>query len=285
MSAPGHTLAAPPTRIVGPSALGGSWKRFAYLSLTLALTDFKLRFFGSVLGYFWQLLRPLMLFGVLYFVFTEFVKIGDAVKFYPVVLLTNILLFTFFQDGTAAVASVVDREGLVRKIQFPRMAIPVSIVLTAAMNLALNSIVILVFALASGVKPGVRWLEIPLLLALLVMLILGLAMFLSAAYVRYRDVKPIWEVVLQMLFYASPVIYALETIDISNTVRQVMSLSPIAMILQQFRHAVIDPAAPSAAAMAGGTGMLAIPLSIIVATFVLGYWYFNRAAPRIAEEL
>jgi ABC-2 type transport system permease protein len=285
MSAPGHTLAASPTRIVGPSALGGSWKRFAYLSLTLALTDFKLRFFGSVLGYFWQLLRPLMLFGVLYFVFTEFVKIGDAVKLYPVVLLTNILLFTFFQDGTAAVASVVDREGLVRKIQFPRMAIPVSIVLTAAMNLALNSIVIIVFALASGVKPGVRWLEIPLLLALLVMLILGLAMFLSAAYVRYRDVKPIWEVVLQMLFYASPVIYALETIDISNTVRQVMSLSPIAMILQQFRHAVIDPGAPSAAAMAGGWEMLAIPLSIIAAIFVLGYWYFNRAAPRIAEEL
>src|SRR3954451_8306241 len=203
-------------RIVGPSALGGSWRRLLYLSLTLALTDFKLRFFGSVLGYFWQLMRPLLLFGVLYFVFTEFVKVGGRVPFYPVVLLSNILLFTFFQEGTGAVSSVADREGLVRKIQFPRLAIPLSVVLTAAMSLALNSIVILGFALASGVRPRLSWLEIPLLLGIFVTLILGLAMFLSAAYVRYRDVKPIWEVVVQVLFYASPVIYALETIPVSE---------------------------------------------------------------------
>ena len=223
-----------PARIIGPSALGGSWKRFLYLSLTLALTDFKLRFFGSVLGYFWQLMRPLLLFGVLYFVFTEFVKVGSAVPFYPVVLLSNILLFTFFQEGTGAVSSVSDREGLVRKIQFPRLAIPVSCVLMAALNLALNSVVILTFALASGVRPRWSWLEIPLLLGLLVILILGLAMFLSAAYVRYRDVRPIWEVVMQLLFYASPVIYALETIHVSERLREVLAMNPLAMILQQF---------------------------------------------------
>jgi ABC-2 type transport system permease protein len=279
------SISAGPTRVVGPSALGGNWKRFAYLSLTLAVTDFKLRFFGSALGYLWQLMRPLLLFGVLYFVFTQFVKVGESVPFYPVVLLSNILLFTFFQDGTGAVSSVVDREGLVRKIQFPRMAIPVAIVLTAALNLALNSLVILGFALASGVGIRLSWLEIPLLVGLLVVLILGLAMLLSAAYVRYRDVKPIWEVMLQLLFYASPVIYALETIDVSRSVQQVLALNPIAMILQQFRHAVIDPTAPSAADMAGGAEMLAIPLGIIFGVFALGYWYFNRAAPRIAEEL
>jgi ABC-2 type transport system permease protein len=285
VTAAADTTAALPGRIVGPSALGGSWKRFLYLSLTLALTDFKLRFFGSVLGYFWQLLRPLLLFGVLYFVFTEFVKVGEAVPFYPVVLLSNILLFTFFQDGTGAVSSMVDREALVRKIQFPRMAIPVATVLMAAMNLTLNSVVILAFALASGVEPRVSWLQMPLLLGLLIVLILGLAMFLSAAYVRYRDVKPIWEVVLQMLFYASPVIYALETIGVSDTLRQVMALNPIAMILQQFRHAVIDPGAPTAADMAGGYDMLLIPGGLIVGAFALGYWYFNRSAPYIAEEL
>jgi ABC-2 type transport system permease protein len=279
------SVSAGPTRVVGPSALGGNWKRFAYLSLTLAVTDFKLRFFGSALGYLWQLMRPLLLFGVLYFVFTQFVKVGESVPFYPVVLLSNILLFTFFQDGTGAVSSVVDREGLVRKIQFPRMAIPVAIVLTAALNLALNSLVILGFALASGVGIQLSWLEIPLLVGLLVVLILGLAMLLSAAYVRYRDVKPIWEVMLQLLFYASPVIYALETIDVSRSVQQVLALNPIAMILQQFRHSVIDPTAPSAADMAGGAEMLAIPLGIIFGVFALGYWYFNRAAPRIAEEL
>jgi ABC-2 type transport system permease protein len=285
MSARPASIAGRPSRIVGPSALGGSPRRFVYLSATLALTDFKLRFFGSVLGYLWQLIRPLLLFGVLFFVFTEFVKIGGSVTFYPVVLLSNILLFTYFQDGTGAVSSVVDREGVVRKIQFPRMAIPVATVLTAAMNLALNSVVILVFALASGVRPRLSWLEIPLLLGILTLFILGLATFLSAAYVRYRDVKPIWEVVLQLLFYGSPVIYALETIDVSENVREVLALNPLGMILQQFRHAVIDPGAPSAAAMAGGYERLAIPLGIIAASVVLGYWYFNRTAPRIAEEL
>src|SRR5687767_15340485 len=106
------------TPIAGPSALGGSPRRFVYLATTLAVTDFKLRFFGSVLGYFWQLVRPLLLFGVLYFVFTQFVKIGGSVTFYPVMLLSNIVLFTFFQEGTSAVTSMVDRESLVRKIQF-----------------------------------------------------------------------------------------------------------------------------------------------------------------------
>jgi ABC-2 type transport system permease protein len=272
-------------RVTGPSALGGDLKRFLYLSATLAVTDFKLRFFGSALGYFWQLARPLLLFGVLYFVFTEFVKVGSAVTFYPVVLLSNILLFTFFTDGTGAVSSVVDREGLVRKIQFPRMAIPVASVLTAALNLAMNAIVILVFALASGVQPHWGWLEIPVLLALLAMLTLGLAMLLSAAYVRYRDVRPIWEVALQVLFYATPVIYALETIGVSDTVRQVLALNPLATIMQQFRHAVIDPTAPSAAELAGGAPMLAVPLGIVAGAFALGYWYFDRTAPFIAEEL
>ena len=112
-------------------------------TITLAATEFKLRFFGSVLGYLWQLVRPLLLFGVLYIVFTQFVKIGGPVAFYPVVLLANIVLYTFFSEGTSAVNSVVQRENLVRKIQFPRMAIPVSVVLTAAFNLTLNLLVVL----------------------------------------------------------------------------------------------------------------------------------------------
>ena len=119
---------APGATIQGPSALGGGLRRFLYLSITLAITEFKLRFFGSVLGYLWQLMRPLMLFGVLYFVFTQFVKIGEGVPFYPVVLLTNIVVYTFFAEGTGAVTAVVDRENLVRKIQFPRLA---SVVVTA----------------------------------------------------------------------------------------------------------------------------------------------------------
>jgi len=271
--------------IPGPSALGGSPRRFVYLALTLAVTEFKLRFFGSALGYLWQLVRPLMLFGVLYLVFTQFVKVGGRVPFYPVVLLGNIVLFTFFQEGTGAVGSVVDRESLVRKIHFPRMAIPVSVVLTAGFNLVLNLCVVMIFALASGVHPRWSWLQAPVLVALLAVLVLGLAMLLSALYVRYRDIKPIWEVVLQALFYATPVIYAVEALGVSDRIRELIMMNPIAAILEQFRHAVIDPGAPTAAEAAGGTLHLLVPLGVLVAAFVVGYRVFDRAAPLIAEEL
>jgi ABC-2 type transport system permease protein len=145
--------------------------------------------------------------------------------------------------------------------------------------------VVLAFALASGVTPTWRWLQAPLLVGALALLVVGLAMLLSALFVRYRDVKPIWEVVVQLAFYATPVIYAIETIDIDATVKQVLMLSPLAAILQQFRHAVIDPTAPSAAAAAGGGAWVLVPIAITAAVLVLGWRVFDRAAPRIAEEL
>jgi ABC-2 type transport system permease protein len=277
--------AVPAGLVTGPSALGGSPRRFLYLSVTLAVTEFKLRFFGSVLGYLWQLVRPLMLFGVLYFVFTEFVKIGEAVPHYAVLLLANIVLYTFFADGTGAVSSMVDHEALVRKIQFPRMAVPVSVVLTAGFNLVLNILVVLGFALASGVEPRWSWLQAPLLIGLLAIFVVGLAMLLSALYVRFRDVKPIWEVLLQVAFYATPVIYAVETIGVSESVQEAIMLNPLAMIIQQFRYAVIDPSAPSAGEAAGGAEMLLIPIALLFGLAALGYWYFNREAPSMAEDL
>jgi len=278
-----HPEMGPP--IAGPSALGGSPRRFAHLALTLAATEFKLRFFGSALGYLWQLVRPLMLFGVLFVVFTEFIKLGERVTFYPVVLLANIVLFTFFQEGTGAVGSMVDRESLVRKIHFPRMAIPVSVVLTAGFNLALNLVVVAIFATASGVRPHWSWLQAPLIIALLAAFVCGLAMLLSALYVRFRDVKPIWDVVLQVLFYATPVIYAVEAIGVSAAIQHALMMNPLAALLEQFRHAVIDPAAPSAAEAAGGAVRLLVPGAILVATVAVGFRVFNREAPRIAEQL
>jgi ABC-2 type transport system permease protein len=279
------TRTAAPRPIRGPSALDGDLRRFLHLTRTLAVSDFKLRFFGSVLGYFWQLMRPLLLFGVLYLVFTQAIKLGEAVKFFPVVLLTSIVLYTFFAEATSgAVSSVVDREQLVRKIQFPRLVIPTTVVVTAMFNLGLNFLVVFAFALASGVRPHVSWLQVPLLLLLLTALAMGTAALLSALYVRFRDVRPIWDVVLQILLYGSPVIYAIETIE-SERAREIIMLSPLAAILQQMRHALIDPSAPTAAAAAGGWQRLLIPAAILVAVVALGFWYFNREAPRIAEEL
>ena len=136
---------------------------------------------------------------------------GD--KFYGAQLLGSVVLFTFFAEATGgAVRSVVERENLVRKIQFPRLVIPMSVVLLALFNLGLNLIVVLVFALASGVHPMLSWLELPLIVAMLCALSLGVAMLLSALFVRFRDIQPIWDVVSQILFYAAPVIISIETV-------------------------------------------------------------------------
>jgi ABC-2 type transport system permease protein len=273
--------------IRGPSALGGDWRRFVHLSWTLAVTDFKLRFFGSVLGYLWQLLRPLMLFGVLLLVFTKFLPLGNDVPHYDVCLLAGIVIFTFFADATlGSVSSLVDRESIVRKIHFPRMVIPVAVVLTAYFNFVLNLLVVLGFALASGVTPRVAWLELPLLLLMLGVFALGMAMLLSSLYVRFRDVRPIWEVAAQALFYATPVIYVIETVERRHeSWARIVMWNPLSTIITQARHAVISPEIHSAATAMGGGGRLLIPIGIVAVTFVLGFWSFNRAAPRIAEQL
>ena len=272
--------------IKGPSALGSDPRRLMHLSLTLAVLEFKLRFFGSVLGYLWQLMRPLLLFGVLYAVFTQFVKLGAGIDFYPAILLTGIVLFTFFSDATArSVTAVLDRENLVRKIEFPRLVVPVAVILIAYFNLILNLLAVLVFVLLTGVDVRVEWLALPLLLLPLGMLAGGLAMLLSALYVRFRDVQPIWEVVLQVAFYGSPILYVLDQLPSEQLQHLVIWFNPLATILVQSRHSLIDENAPNSWDAAGGFEYLLIPGAIVVGLFALGFWVFNREAPRIAEEL
>jgi ABC-2 type transport system permease protein len=277
---------APELRLMrGPSALGGDASRFWTLTWTLAVLEFRLKFFGSVLGYFWQLMRPLMLFGVLYFVFTELVRLGGGVKDYPVMLLMGIIIYTFYAEATGtSVGSVPARESLVRKVHFPRLVIPLSVVLTTFLNFVLNFVVVIVFVLASGIEPRWSWLEIfPLVLAL-GLLSTGIGTMLSALFVRYRDVQPIWDVALQLSFYGSPILYPIEKIP-DEALRQLIMCSPLAVIVQQARHAIIDADAPSAAEAIGGAVYLLIPFGILVAVCVLGYVIFDRSAPHIAEEL
>jgi len=277
-----RALGAP---IKGPAAIGVDLPRFLNLLRTLALTEFKLRFFGSALGYLWQLMRPLLLFSVLYVVFTHVLKFESSGKFYPVALLSGIVMFVFISESTGgAVTSLVDRESLVRKVQFPRLVVPLSVVLTALLNLSLNLVVVLVFLLASGGSVRAGWLEIPLLVVLLTLFASSVATLLSALYVRYRDVKPVWEVLLQLLFYGTPIFYTLDAIP-NETLRHLLLINPLAAIIQQFRHAVIDPSHPSVVAAAGGWTLLLAPAAILVVLAVVGYRYFDREAPRIAEDL
>jgi ABC-2 type transport system permease protein len=284
VSAPAQVMPAE-ARVLGPRATSGNVRHFLSLTWALAVMEFRLRFFGSALGYAWQLLRPLLLFGVLYVVFTEFVRFNEGIKHFPAVLLTGIVMFTFLADATgAALTSVVDRENLVRKIEFPRLVVPLASVLTASFNLGLNLLAVMVFVLAIGVTPMTSWLLVPLLLATLVALALGIALLLSALFPKFRDLKPIWEVALQVIFYGSPILYAIEIVS-DERIREALMLNPLGALLQQTRHWLIDPDAPGAAATAGGVERLLIPGGILVATLVVGFWVFAREAPRIAEEL
>ena len=271
--------------VKGPAAVSGDPRRFAALTLQLAAMEFKLRFFGSALGYLWQLVRPLLLFSVLYVVFTEFVRVNEGVDYFPAILLSGIVLYTFFSDATSmAVTSVVDRENLVRKIEFPRLVVPLSVVCTALFNMLGNMVAVLVFVLATGVEPRVEWLLALPLIAVLVLLAVGVASLVSALYPRFRDVQPIWEVALQVLFYAAPILYAIEIVP-DRAFQKLIMLNPIATVLQEFRHVVIDPAAPSAAEVLGEPELLLVPAAIVIGTFALGLWVFAREAPRIAEDL
>ena len=285
--------------IKGPRALTDDWTRFWHLTYNIARNEFKLRFFGSVLGYLWQLMRPLLLFGVLYVFFTKVAHVNNShtpgATHYGAQLLGSIVLFTFFTEATTgAVRSVVDRENLVRKIQFPRMVIPLSVVLLALFNLALNLLVVLGFALAEGVVPMLSWLELPLIVATLAIFSTGIAMLLSALFVTLRDIQPIWDVISQILFYASPVIISVETVKekggsllhTSNaTALHLYMLNPLATIFQQFRHAMITPGTLSAGEALGGWTAIVEPLAIVLVVFAIGFWVFNRAAPLVAENL
>jgi ABC-2 type transport system permease protein len=290
----------------GPSALGGGARRFVELTMTLAKSEFKVRYFGSALGYLWSLMRPLMFFGVLYVIFTKVLHIGQGVPHYGVYLLTSIVFWTYFSEATGnCVTCLLAREGLLRKVRFPRMVVPLSVSLTSAFNLGMNFIAVLVFALASGVEPTLSWLwMIPIAIGFIV-LATGSGMLLSALYVRYRDVQPIWEVLVAVLFYSAPIMYVASSY---KNLEHVAMANPFAMLLTQMGHAFIH-AAPvatcvggtgpscvggtivleqrlrSATAAAGGPLPVIIAIAIIPAVFALGWWVFTREAPRVAENL
>jgi ABC-2 type transport system permease protein len=284
--------------ITGPGALTHDLRRFWHLTFNIARNEFKLKFFGSVLGYLWQVMNPLLLFGVLYVFFVVISKVGAGGKpdeqFYGVQLLGSIVLFSFFGEATGgAVRSVVDRENLVRKIQFPRLVIPLAMTLLAFFNLTMNLIVVFIFALISGVHPMFSWLELPLILALLIIFSTGLSMLLSALFVRFRDIKPIWEVISQIIFYGSPVIIPLATVREKlitpphhhELLYHLYMLNPLVTVFQQFRHAMVTNATISAENALGGWTAMLEPVGIALAVFTLGFWVFHRSAPFVAENL
>jgi ABC-2 type transport system permease protein len=272
--------------VPGPSALGGGRHRFFELLWLMSVTEFKKTFFGTFLGYVWSLMRPLMLFAVLLLVFTKVFKISsEEVPHYPVLLLFNIVLFGLFLEGTSgAVGAVIGQEGIVRKTQFPRLVIPIAVVLTALFTFALNMIVVFVFLIAFGVAPMWSWLLFPLILLPLLVFVCALAMLLSALNVRFRDVAIIWVVIATALNYGTPVIYPLKIVP--EGLKHLLMVNPLTPLFQQAHIWMIgQEKTESVYAAAGGPLPLIAAGLIYVAICVAGVWVFNREAPRIAEQL
>ena len=271
--------------ILGPRAIGVPLERFAALVWTIAVSQFKLKFYGSALGYIWQLMRPLLMFGVLYVFFTRILRFPE-VQYYPVVLLQGIVVFTFLSEATVgSVGALVENEILVRKIQFPRLAVPFSIVLAALFNLLINYVVVLIFLIIQCGSPQWTWLyEFPILLVLLVILATAISTLLSALYVRYRDIRPIWEVLLQTIYFISLVLIPVEAVT-NATLRKLLLLNPFACLVEQLRYAVISNSAPTVLEVFGNPWLLAIPMALAVALCVIAFIVFDRMAPKVAEEL
>ncbi len=284
-TAPTGVEAAPELREVrGPSALGGGRRRFFDLLWLMAVTEFKRTYFGTVLGYLWSLVRPLLLFAVLLFVFTKVVKLGSSqTPHYPVVLLFGIVLFSFFTEATTnAVTSVVTQEAIVRKTQFPRLVIPLATVLTAFFNLLLNLIIVFIFVLAFGISPTLSWFLFIPALATYLIFVSAIATMLSVLFVRFRDVAIIWAVLAQVLFYLTPILYPITLLE-NPTLERLMVINPLAPLFNEIQRWVVNPGEASVAEITGGMVWLIPPLLVFLGVCAFAVWIFNRDAPRIAE--
>lgn len=262
-------------------------KKNRVLLAELVRTDFKLRYQGSVLGYAWSLLRPLMLFAILYVVFVKFLKIGGDIPHYPIYLLFGIVLWTFFTDMTTqSLGSIVGRGDLIRKIKIPRWMIVFSSSISALINLGLNLIVIAVLMLLNKAMPMSTAYLLPLLFLEIYALALGISLFLSAAFVKYRDIGYIWEVALQAGFYLTPILYPLTKIT-NVTFQKLILLNPMAQSIQDARFALVSHDATVVTAFRafdGGWYML-IPFIIVTLILIGGLVYFRKQSPNFAENL
>lgn len=250
----------------------------------LVRTDFKLRYQGSVLGYAWSLLRPLFLFLILYIVFVKFLKFGSGIPHFPVYLLLGIVLWNFFVEMTVqSLGSIVAKGDLIRKIRIPRWIIVLSTSLAAFINLGLNLLVVVIFMAINHVDLMSTAVYFPLTIIEIYIFALGLSLFLAAAFVKYRDVQYIWEVVLQAGFYATPIIYALSRVDVS--IQKLLIINPMAQSIQLARYQIVTHQTITANSVFDGGPYAYIPLLLVVITFLIGLSYFRSQSNYFAENI
>lgn len=255
----------------------------------LVKTDFKLRYQGSVLGCMWAVLRPLLMFTILYIVFAKLLRLGDDIPHYPVYLLTGTVLWNFFTECTGqGIQSIVQRGDLLRKISFPKYIIVLAATSTALINLAINLGVIIIFALINGVVPSWSWLLVLPLIVELYAFSLGISFLLGAINVKYRDITSIWDVLIQALFYAVPIIYPLTMVlqagDFGLFASKVILLNPIAQVIQDVRYNLITDTSITTWSLVEWP-LCIMPILIVFLVLFLAALFFQRRSKRFAEEV
>lgn len=258
-------------------------KRNRSILREMVVTDFKVRYQGSVLGYLWSLLRPLFMFATLYVVFVYIFKLNKGVEHYPAYLLLGIVLWNFFVETTTiGMTAIVARGDLIRKISIPRYLVVLSTSAAAMINLALNLLVVFGFALFNGVTPTLSWLWLPVIITELVIFSLAVAFFLSALYVRFRDVTYIWEVIIQAAFYGTPILYSLSIVPVNF--QKILLLNPMAQIIQDARYAVVTNTTLTSWHVQRLRYAL-IPLLIIAIMAVVAKVFFKKESKYFAENI
>jgi ABC-2 type transport system permease protein len=246
----------------------------------ISATEFRARYANTALGYVWTVLRPLIYFGVIFLIMRHVLRIGGNLKDFAFFLMLNIVLFQFFSETTArGVRSVVANEAMVRKVQFPRIIIPLSVSLTAGYTLVLNLVAVFFIFAVFGVDPRWTWLGIIPIALLLFMFATAAAMILSVLFVRWEDTGQIWDLVTRALFFVSPILWPIERVPESYW--PLVNLNPLALLLEQARIWTIDPSAPGG--FGAGGAAVAVPVVLLLATVAFGLWLFAHDAPQVAE--
>lgn len=261
-------------------------RRNRILLRELVVTDFKLRYQGSVLGYLWSLLKPLFMFAILYTVFGMLVKLG-TIEHYPVYLLLGIVLWTFFTEATnQGMMSIVERGDLLRKINFPKYIIVVATTISALINLLINLIIVFILMAVNGVELHMSALLFPIYIAEIYVIALALAFFLSALNVKFRDTSHIWEIIMQAAFYGTPIIYPLSVVVAKSVfAAKLLMLNPVAQAIQDARYSLVTHETITVASLFGSHRYLLIPLILIVIVAVAASVYFKKSQRYFAENI
>jgi len=245
----------------------------------LAKTDFKLRYHGSFLGYLWALLKPLITFAILNFVFSSvFNPRGTGADTYSLQLIVSLMMFYFFSEGTSAgLSSLLSKAQLVTKIYVPRWTIILASTVNATLIFLMNLVVIVGLFVYKGFMPSLASILLFLLFSIFIyIIILSFSLVTAPLYVKFRDLAMIWEVLLMVLLYASPIIYPLVTLPAEY--HKIILLNPIAFIVHFTKEAMINNHFAT-------LNQYAIFISIVFGFFAFSIWAYRKLIVKVAEEI